>query len=109
MAEENLKSSTVIRAAQRPAMMMWVPLDVFFVEAGALLMLVRFMGLWALASIPLHAIPVLLTQKDPFWPKTLWVNFTYYVSVGNRYLRGRGVTFNAKHLRTKAKPDDFPE
>lgn len=109
MNDEELKSSTVIRAAQRPAMMMWVPLDVFFLECLALLLLIRFAGLWALAFLPLHAIPVLLTQRDAFWPKTLWVNFTHYVSVGNRYLRGLGVTFTPKHLRTRAKPDDLTE
>lgn len=88
---------------------MWVPLDIFIAEAIIFLMLVRFIGLWACAFLSLHAIPVLLTQRDPFWPKTLWVNFTYYAIVGNRYLRGSGVTFIPKQLRTKAKPDDIPQ
>lgn len=90
-------------------MMMFVPLDVFFGECLVLMLGIRFLGLWALAVVPLHAVPVLLTQRDPFWPRTLWVNFNYYVSVGNRYLRDSGVTFTAKQLRTKAKPDDYPE
>lgn len=109
MAEENLKSSTVVRAAQRPTMMMFVPLDIFLLEGVLMVVLIRFIGLWALAFLPLHAIPVLLTQRDAFWPKTIRVHFTHYISVGNRWLRGRGVTFNAQHLRTKAKPDDLPE
>lgn len=88
---------------------MWVPLDIFIIEAVFVLLAIRFLGLWALVLIPLHGIPVLLTQNDPFWPRTLWVNFMHYAIVGNRNLRGKGVTFSPKHLHTRAKPDDYPE
>lgn len=104
---DELKSSTVVRAAQRPATMFWVPLDIFFIECGAIFLLFRFFGLWAAAFLPLHAIPVLLTMKNLFWPRTIRVNFWHYHVVGNRGLRCRGVTFSPARLRTKANSDDL--
>lgn len=107
--DEELKASTVVRAAQRPTTMMWVPLDVFIVEAFVVLLAVRFFNLWALILTPLHLPLVLLTAQDPFWTRTLTYAFFHYVSVGNRGLRGKGVTFSAKFIRTPTKTHDLPE
>lgn len=107
---DQLEESTVIRAGQRPAMALYVPLTLFIVEVFVLLLLVRTIGFWALSVTPIHLWFMVKTSQDVFWMRTMWVNFKHWWFVGNRGLKGdKVVTFSASPIRKKGgiDHDDF--
>lgn len=104
MNEEELSESIVIRAGQRPAMMAWVPLNVFFVECAIYFLIARFFGFWTIPALAFHIIPVLLTEQDAYWPRTIWANFWHFFLATNRGLRGdQVVTFSAAAIPPQEK------
>ena len=93
--EGQLNESTVIRAGQQPAMVAYVPLDVFLFELALLFLAVRFLGLLGLASLVLHVVPVVLTATDKFWTRTLAADFWFWLIATNKGLRApKAVTFS---------------
>jgi type IV secretory pathway VirB3-like protein len=93
--EGQLNESTVIRAGQRPAMMLYVPLNVFLLECALFFFAVRFLGLLGLATLVLHVVPVVLTGADLFWTRTLAADFWFYWIASNKGLKGKkAVTFS---------------
>jgi hypothetical protein len=97
MEDDKLIESVVIRAGQRPAMMLYVPLTIFIIEAVAGLALFRIIGFWVVTLIPIHIIFVVKTAEDYHWLTTLKANFYHYwFGVSNKGLHGKKVvTFTA--------------
>lgn len=96
--DDNLKESVVIRAGQRPALVAYVPLTVFMVEALLGLVLFRLMGFWSLALLPIHFILVVKTAEDYHWLTTMKADlYHWWLFVKNKGLRGKKVvTFCAE-------------
>ncbi|HGO6073763.1 TPA: VirB3 family type IV secretion system protein [Burkholderia cepacia] len=92
--DEELIESTVIRSAQRPALMFYVPLSLFLAETLLILALFRFLGFWVLVFVPLHFWFVSETLRDFNWMKVLWINLMHFWL----FVRNRG--FYGKHVVT---------
>jgi ATP/ADP translocase len=92
--EGQLYKSTVIRAGQRLATMLYVPLNVFMVECVLYFLAARFLGFFGLATIVLHVVPVVLTGTNPYWVTDLIADFWFYWIAKNKGLKSnRAVTF----------------
>ena len=102
---EPLDKSTVIRAGQRPALPLYVPINVLLAECMVGLVLFRVIGMWALAFLPLHLWFVIKTADDVNWVKVSWANFKFTVFnfpsvVSNKHLHGKGViSFTASPIK----------
>jgi type IV secretory pathway VirB3-like protein len=88
---EYLTESTVIMAAQRPALFLHVPLTVFVVECLFGLILYIIVGLWVLALLPLHFWFVAMTNQDFVWPQKLWATVWLHWLPNNRGVKRKGV------------------
>jgi type IV secretory pathway VirB3-like protein len=104
MTEENPTESTVIRAGQRPPMMLGVPLDVFLIECFLGFLLFAFLGIWAVAFLPVHLVPLIWTAGDLHWPKTKYADYQHWWFANNKHLKSKGaITFSAAPIRNKFK------
>lgn len=93
--EGQLHKSTVIRAGQRPAMMLYVPLNVFLIECVLFFLAVRFLSYPGLATLVLHVVPVVLTGANPNWTTDLMADFWFYWIALNKGLKSKwAVTFS---------------
>lgn len=86
-----LTESTVIIAAQRPALYLHVPLTVFLAECIFGVMAYIVVGLWVLVLLPLHFWFVAMTNQDFLWPKKLWATWTLHWRASNRGVKRKGV------------------
>src|ERR1700754_818820 len=103
MQDDDLKKSTVIRAGQRPPMILFVPMNVFFIETGLMFLVAKFIGMWVFALIPLHIIPVVWTAKDLFWTRTMDANRNHWWFASNKDLKAKNaVTFTAAAIHKKS-------
>ncbi|HYD60588.1 MAG TPA: VirB3 family type IV secretion system protein [Noviherbaspirillum sp.] len=100
--EEELIGSTVIRAAQRPPMWGYVPLNCLLIELLILFMLFAFLGLWALCFLPVHIIPMVWTNKDMHWMRTMSANYEHWWFASNKGLKSKtALTFTCAPIRNK--------
>ncbi|MCM3583798.1 VirB3 family type IV secretion system protein [Ralstonia holmesii] len=92
MDDDKLAKSVVIRAGQRPALMLYVPLAVFLTEAMVGLALFRLIGFWVLTLIPIHFYFVVKTAEDFHWLTTLKADFYHWwLFIKNKGLHGKNV------------------
>jgi len=95
--EPPLDTSLIYRGPQTPATQAYVPLPVFVVELLVLLGLFALMKWWVVAVLPLHVLPVMKTNSDPFWVRDLWADINQRWLVSNKGQYGKGVvTFSVK-------------
>lgn len=100
--DAKLNESTVIVAAQRPALVLLVPMYVFVAECLLLLVLGGVLGFWALILMPAHVLLITLTDADFQWPRKLWCTLKMHTLVSNNGIRKRGiVTFIANPILRK--------
>ena len=99
MASEELNTTTVITAAQRPALFMYVPMTVFVVEVMVMLTLYALFGWWVISLAPLHIWFIAQTNADYQWPTKLWCTITLFWQVRNLGVRRKGVvTFTPNRI-----------
>ncbi|WLI87826.1 VirB3 family type IV secretion system protein [Massilia sp. R2A-15] len=106
---DSLDRSTIIRAGQRPAVIAYVPINVFIAECIAGLSLFWLFGVWAAAFLPVHLWFVIKTAEDYHWVAATraTVEHTMFAWTGllpravrNKDLHGKGVvTFSASTHR----------
>lgn len=103
-----LQESVVIRAGQRPAMMLYVPLSLFIYEAMLGLALFRAIGFWVIVLAPIHLYFVVRTAEDFHWLTTLKADIYYWwLFVTNKGLHGKDVvTFCAEPARARMNDYD---
>jgi hypothetical protein len=89
--ESPLKKSKIYRGPQTPALQAYVPLPVFIGELIFMLLMFRLVGIWCVALLPLHLIPVAKTNKNPYWVRDLWQDFNQRWTVSNKGEYGKGV------------------
>lgn len=89
--ESKLNESTVIIAAQRPALFLYVPMNVFVIETLALMLCYALLGWWTVSLLPLHFWFVAQTNDDYQWPRKWWCTITMHFAVGNSGIRKKGV------------------
>lgn len=100
--QAQLNESTVIVAAQRPALVLLVPMYVFVAECMLLLVLGGIVGFWSLILMPAHILLITLTDADFQWPRKLWCSLVTHTLVSNNGIRKRGVvTFIANPILRK--------
>lgn len=100
--QAQLNESTVIVAAQRPALVLLVPMYVFVAECLLLLVLGGLLGFWALILLPAHILLITLTDADFQWPRKLWCSLRLHTLASNNGIRKRGiVTFIANPILRK--------
>lgn len=97
MKKDELTTSIVIRAGQRPALMLYVPLSLFIAEAMVGLTLFRLIGYWVITLLPIHFYFITRTAEDYHWMSTVKADIYHYLFfVKNKGLHGKGViTFTA--------------
>ena len=101
---EKLDQSTVIRAGQRPALFLYVPLNVFMVEAVVMLGIFAAIKFWAVVFLPVHLWLVIKTSDDFHWVTTLSANYRHWYGVSNKGLKGKDVvTFCASPVKAGKK------
>ncbi|EML1601395.1 MULTISPECIES: VirB3 family type IV secretion system protein [Burkholderia] len=107
MEDDNLIESVVIRAGQRPAMMLYVPLSIFLLEMLIGLALFRLVGFWVFTLVPIHFYFVVKTAGDYHWLSTLKADvYHWWLFVANKGLQGKKVvTFCAEP--PKARTNDY--
>jgi type IV secretory pathway VirB3-like protein len=97
---EQLDQSTVIRAGQRPALMLYVPINIFVAEAITIVFLFKLLSFWALIFTPVHLLFVIKTADDFHWTRALAAWWSHCAFVVNKGLHGKGViTFNASPIK----------
>lgn len=105
MEDDELLQSTVIRAGQRPPLMLYVPLNLFILEAGVGLALFRLISYWVIVFVPIHFYFVIRTAEDFHWLTTVKADFFYYYFlIKNKGLHGKGVvsfTDSPPHARLR--------
>ena len=105
---DELTSSTVIRAGQRPAMWLYVPLDLCLVEMVVFLILMRFIGFYSVIFAPIHMYYVIKTEADPYWIRAMWANKSHWFWQSNKGLKGkRSITFSPSVV--KANKNDYAD
>jgi type IV secretory pathway VirB3-like protein len=108
-----LERSTIIRAGQRPAVIAYVPINIFILECMGGLVLFWIFGPWALAFLPIHLWLVIKTADDFHWVAAYRATVRYTMfywsgwlpsMVRNKGLHGKGVvTFSASQLRARGR------
>lgn len=99
MAKSELNESTVIIAAQRPALFMYVPMTVFVVEVMVLMVIYAFFGWWTVTLLPIHIWFIAQTNADFQWPIKLWCSITLFLQARNLGVRKKGVvTFTPNRI-----------
>lgn len=106
-----LDRSTIIRAAQRPAVIAYVPINIFISECLLGLALSWLFGIWALAFSPIHLWLVIKTADDFHWVAASRATVTYTIVcwsgwfpsfIQNKDLHGKGVvTFSASPMKAR--------
>lgn len=95
--ESPLHTSVIYRGIQTVALSLYVPLPVLLVEVGLFFLLAKLMGFWCIAFMPLHAIPVIKTARNPHWVRDVWQDINRRWLVGNKGSYGKGVvSFHVK-------------
>lgn len=107
-----LDRSTIIRAGQRPAVIAYVPINIFIAECMVGLALFWLFGAWAGAFLPVHLWLVIKTADDYHWVAASRATLEHTMLrwsgllpglVCNRGLHGSGVvTFSASALNARA-------
>ena len=106
--DEELDSSVVLRAAQRPALMAYVPIGIFIGELLAALLLFRIIGIWVLILLPIHGYFVIKTDKDVHWVTALRAWYKLRLFANNKGLRDKDVvTFTASPI--KSEKNDYAD
>ncbi len=101
---EELDQSTVIRAGQRPALFLYVPLHVFLIEACILLGIFAAIKFWVVIFLPFHLWLVVKTVDDFHWVTTLRANWNHYYTASNKGLRSKtAVTFSPAPIKAGKK------
>lgn len=101
---EQLDESTVIRAGQRPALVFYVPINVFLIEAALALFLFRVIGFWVVILLPIHFYFVIKTADDYHWVQSFLAWREHCLFAGNKGLHGDDViTFTANPIKPGKK------
>lgn len=114
---EPLDRSKILRAGQRPAMMLYVPINIFLIECFVGLALFWLFGIWAIAFLPIHLWLVIKSADDFHWLAAYQATIKYTILdwtgwmpsiVRNKGLHGEGVvTFTASPQ--KARDRDYAD
>jgi hypothetical protein len=75
--EAPLNRQRLYRGPQQAALVFYVPLAVFVVEAMILFVALRVIGIYAVAILPAHIVPVILTRANPEWVRDLVQDIRY--------------------------------
>jgi type IV secretory pathway VirB3-like protein len=107
-----LDRSTIIRAGQRPAVIAYVPINIFIAECMIGLTLFWLFGAWACAFLPVHLWLVIKTADDYHWVAASRATLEHTMFcwsgvlpgvVRNKGLHGKGVvTFSASAINARA-------
>lgn len=107
-----LDRSTIIRAGQRPAVIAYVPINIFIAECMIGLGLFWLFGAWAVAFLPVHLWLVIKTADDYHWVAASGATLKHTMFcwsgplpglVRNKGLHGKGVvTFSASVINARA-------
>ncbi len=94
-----LNESTVLTAAQRPALYLGVPLPVFVAEAIFGVAAYFLIGIYMLSLTAFHFWFIYATSQDYQWPDKLWCSIKLFWLAPNRGAKKNGiVTFSPNRV-----------
>ena len=98
--DEAVRVRTLYKSLQTPPLMFYVPLQVFVIEVAFFMFLASQIQFFAIAAVPAHIIPVVLTRTNPAWVRDIYLNIRYYWLTPARGLYNRfTVSLTAQRLR----------
>lgn len=88
-----LSVAKVYRGTQTPSRQSYVPLGFFMVEVAIALLGFLVLGFYVVVLLPLHLIPVSLTNSNPYWFRELSADIWNRWMAANKNSYGNAVTF----------------